>query len=147
MIQIKLHPQAFDPLASLQAFQNQAPFRAASYGANAIFIGTMRDFNEGDEVVAMHLEHYAGMTERQLHDLTQQVVEQYPVDHVLIEHRVGDIVPADPIVLVAVWSAHRKFAFAACRELMEALKRDAPFWKHEVLADGSKRWVEHNTAG
>lgn len=147
MIQIKLHPQAFDPLASLQAFQSQAEFRAASYGANSIFIGTMRDFNEGDEVVGMHLEHYAGMTERQLHYLTQQVLKKYPVDHVLLEHRVGDIVPADPIVLVAVWSAHRKLAFAACRELMEALKRDAPFWKHEILADGSKRWVEHNTAG
>lgn len=147
MIQINLHPQAFDPFQAIQQFQTQPEFKASQYGANAIFIGTMRDFNEGDDVVAMHLEHYAGMTERQLHALTEQVLAQYPVDQVLIEHRVGDIVPADPIVLVAVWSAHRKLAFAACRELMEALKRDAPFWKHEVLSNGTKRWVEHNTVG
>jgi molybdopterin synthase catalytic subunit len=147
MIQIQLQPKVLDPFKVIQTFQSQPEFKAAHYGANAIFIGTMRDFNEGDDVVAMHLEHYASMTERQLQALTLKVLEQYPVEHVLIEHRVGDIVPADPIVVVAVWSAHRKSAFAACRELMEALKRDAPFWKHEVLSNGTKRWVEHNTAG
>ncbi|MCB1639800.1 MAG: molybdenum cofactor biosynthesis protein MoaE, partial [Thiothrix sp.] len=66
---------------------------------------------------------------------------------VLLRHRVGDILPGDPIVLVAVWSAHRGASFDACRQMMEMLKHHAPFWKREALSDGSHRWVERNTAG
>jgi len=65
----------------------------------------------------------------------------------LILHRVGDLEPNDPIVLIAVWSVHRKDAFEASRWLMEELKSRAPFWKKERLMDGGDRWVEKNTAG
>jgi len=60
---------------------------------------------------------------------------------------VGVIKPNDPIVLVAVWTAHRKQAFEACREIMEDLKSKAPFWKKEQLNEGQNRWVEKNTSG
>ena len=66
---------------------------------------------------------------------------------VLIVHRVGPLHPGDPIVVVAVWSAHRKAAFEACRWLMEELKSRVPLWKREILADDTTRWVEKNTAG
>ena len=107
----------------------------------------MRDFNEGDTVRDMYLEHYPGMTERHLEDLAAATLQQWSLDDVLIVHRVGHITPAQPIVLVAVWSAHRAAAFEACRQLMETLKHSAPFWKRETLVDGAVRWVDNNTPG
>lgn len=136
---------AFDPFGQLQAHQQR--LTVGQFGACASFIGTMRDFNEGDEVTGMTLEHYPGMTEKQLGAIIDRAHDQWDLIDTLIVHRVGDIRPADAIVLTAVWSAHRAAAFEACRFLMEALKSEAPFWKKETLADNSTRWVEHNTPG
>jgi len=116
---------------------------AGQYGATTSFVGTMRDFNEGDNVSAMFLEHYPGMTEKALEKICSQAMNDYPILDCLVVHRVGDIRPNDSIVLVAAWSAHRGAAFDACRMLIEKLKSDAPFWKKETLNDG-ERWVEGN---
>ena len=110
-------------------------------------MGTMRDFNEGDDVQTMTLQHYPGMTEKQLEAIIHQAKKDFGIDEALIIHRVGKILPADTIVITAVWSAHRKAAFDANRFLMEELKHNAPFWKKETLKDGSERWVEKNTPG
>ncbi|MEZ5536241.1 MAG: molybdenum cofactor biosynthesis protein MoaE [Thiolinea sp.] len=147
MIHIEIHEHGFDPYAQLTAFQQRDEFIASQCGANALFIGTMRDFNEGDGVQAMRLEHYPAMTQKQLQAITGQAVEKWSLDHVLLLHRVGDILPGEPIVLVSVWSAHRNASFEACRWVMEELKHNAPFWKHETLDSGATRWVEKNTAG
>ena len=106
----------------------------------------MRDFNEGDDVRGMHLEHYPGMTEKHLGEIVRDAAQQFGLLDALVIHRVGRIEPGEPIVLVAVWSAHRAAAFSACRAVMEALKSRAPFWKKETLAD-RERWVARNTAG
>ncbi len=144
---IELRDQPFAPLAELAAYQAGLDERlAGQYGAAAIFIGTMRDFNDEDTVRRMTLEHYPGMTERQLQRLLETACRDWPLLDALVMHRVGTVHPNDPIVLVAVWSAHRAAAFAACRFIMEALKSTAPFWKREETVTGS-RWVEHNTAG
>lgn len=147
MIRIAVTEQAFNPWQALTEFQQHADFNAQQSGANAIFVGTMRDFNEGDTVQAMRLEHYPAMTQEHLDALVQEAVQRWGLDHVLLLHRVGDLLPGDPIVLVAVWSAHRNASFDACRHIMETLKHHAPFWKHETLNDGSTRWVEKNTTG
>ena len=118
-----------------------------SYGALATFVGTMRDSNEGDDVKAMRLEHYPEMTEKQLAAIVDTAAERWPLIDSLIAHRVGLILPGEPIVLTAVWSKHRAAAFDACRYLMEALKTDATFWKKETLANDDERWVEKNTPG
>jgi len=120
---------------------------AGSVGACATFIGTMRDFNEGDDVVGMSLEHYPGMTEKQLDKIIERAQQQWSLLDTLIVHRVGDLDPGDPIVLTAVWSAHRADAFEACRFLMEALKSEATFWKKERLKNAPDRWVAKNTPG
>ena len=137
---------AFDPWLALQRHE-QARLKSGEFGATATFVGTMRDFNEGDDVCAMTLEHYPGMTENQLQLILDDAADQWPLQESLIIHRVGDILPGEPIVLVACWSAHRAAAFDACRFLMEALKSRAPFWKKETLSDQSHRWVEKNTDG
>lgn len=135
----------FDPWQRVQAYQAQR-LAAGRYGAAAVFVGTMRDFNEGDAVRGMTLEHYPGMTEKYLEQISRAAAERWDLLDTLILHRVGELHPNDPIVLVAVWSAHRKDAFEASRWLMEDLKSRAPFWKKERLADG-ERWVEKNTEG
>lgn len=147
MIEIIVTEAAFDPWQVIQTFQQQAQFNAQQSGANAVFVGTMRDFNEGDLVQAMRLEHYPAMTQKHLQQLVDKACVDWSLDHVLLRHRVGELIPAAPIVLVAVWSAHRRASFEACRQIMEDLKHQAPFWKQETLTDGSRRWVEKNTVG
>ena len=137
--------QAFDPWQEIEQYQRQQ-LAAGSYGATAVFVGTMRDMNEGREVQAMVLEHYPGMTEKYLTELTARAEQRWQLLDILIVHRVGELQPDDPIVLVAVWSQHRKAAFEASRFLMEELKSSAPFWKKEQLNNGS-HWVEKNTPG
>lgn len=140
---VAIRPDPFDPWQELAA--HQAGMASGQYGATAVFVGTMRDFNLDDEVRALTLEHYPAMTEQYLEDISAVARQRWDLLDCLILHRVGDLEPNDPIVLVASWSAHRAAAFEACRWLMEELKSRAPFWKKETLADGRERWVEHNT--
>ena len=140
-----IEPDALDTSAHLAHFE--ATLAPGSFGATASFVGTMRDFNEGDDVCAMTLEHYEGMTEKQLSQIISEAGEKWDIVDALIVHRVGDILPGQPIVLTAVYSVHRAAAFDACRFLMEALKSRATFWKKETLKDGTQRWVEKNTPG
>lgn len=144
---IKISPEHFDPLQEVQDYQDANPLMAGGFGATCIFIGTMRDFNEGDDVVGMTLEHYPGMTEKHLQAIVDEAESKWPVINALIVHRVGDILPNDPIVLVAIWTSHRGDAFDANRYIMEALKSRAPFWKKEHLQSDQSRWVEKNTDG
>lgn len=143
---VEITGQAFDPWQKLQDYQT-ARLPAGQYGATAVFVGTMRDFNQGEDVSGMTLEHYPGMTESYLEKIGAEAAARWSLLDSLILHRVGPLQPNDPIVLVAVWSAHRKDAFEASRWLMEELKSRAPFWKKENLKNGENRWVEKNTEG
>lgn len=144
---VKIFTEAFDPLDEVRQFQQQHKQMTGAFGATNIFIGTMRDFNEGDDVVGMTLEHYPGMTEKHLQTIVDEAESRWPIINVLLVHRVGDISPSDPIVLVSVWTSHRGDAFDAGRYIMEALKSRAPFWKKERLKADRERWVETNTDG
>jgi molybdopterin synthase catalytic subunit len=143
---IQLRPEPYDPHAELADYQAGALGGSGRFGATCVFVGTMRDFNEGDTVRAMLLEHYPGMTERELERIVAEAGQRWPLLDVLVIHRVGEILPDQAIVLVAVWSAHRGAAFDACRYIMEELKHRAPFWKRETLEEGA-RWVARNTDG
>ena len=110
-------------------------------GAVVSFLGTVRDLNEGSEVHSMTLENYPGMTEKALEAIVSQAKARWDIRNTLIIHRVGSLKPEDQIVLVAVTSAHRAEAFAACEFMMDYLKTAAPFWKKEETAEGG-RWVD-----
>ena len=110
-------------------------------GAIASFIGLARDTNGGSEVSAMTLEHYPAMTEKALTAIIDEARQRWTLLDVTLIHRVGRLLPGDPIVLVIVASSHRAEAFAACEFLMDALKTRAPFWKKEETIEG-ERWVE-----
>ncbi len=135
----------FNPWQLIEQYQQKMQ-QAGKFGATASFIGSMRDFNEGQQVDGMTLEYYPGMTDKHLEDICKAACDKWDLIDTLLMHRVGEIKIADPIVMVAVWSEHRKDAFEACRFIMEDLKSKAPFWKQESTADG-KRWVEKNTPG
>lgn len=143
---IKIVEQEFNPLQEVENYQKTVTSLHGKFGATNIFIGTMRDFNEGDDVIAMTLEHYPGMTEKVLEKVIKKAMQQWALLDVLVVHRVGKLLPNQAIVLVAVWTSHRGDAFDAGRYIMEALKSTVPFWKHEQLTTG-QRWVEKNTDG
>ncbi len=145
---IKICTHDFNPWQEVQTFQqSQLGSLQGKIGATCLFVGTMRDFNDGHDVKGMHLEHYPGMTEQQLEKILNDSIAEFSVLHAFIVHRVGDIFPDEPIVAVAVWSSHRGDAFDACRLIMEDLKSKAPFWKKELLTSGEARWVKKNTTG
>ena len=111
-------------------------------GAVASFVGLVRaDKSAMADVAAMTLEHYPGMTETALEDIVKEARQRWEFFDVRVIHRVGRLLPGDRIVLVAVASAHRGEAFAACEFIMDYLKTRAPFWKKEETPEGG-RWVD-----
>lgn len=144
---VKLSPDLFDPWQELANYQAHAKAISGKFGATSVFVGSMRDFNQGDPVRDMYLEHYPGMTEKQLEGIVEQARSRWTLLDVLVIHRVGHVLPKDTLVLVATWSAHRGDAFDASRFVMENLKSQAPFWKRETLESGETRWVGKNSSG
>lgn len=137
MMQIAVQTEDFDVSAALAALRADNP----AMGAVVSFVGLVRDVNEGQQVRAMELEHYPGMTEKSLQMIADKAAQQWNLMGGIIIHRVGVLQPLDQIVLVAAASAHRGEAFAACEFMMDYLKTEAPFWKKESTPDGEK-WVD-----
>ena len=134
---VRVQQQDFDCGAEIAALRGTD----GRVGAVASFIGTVRDVNEGTGVATMTLEHYPGMTEKALEAICADARSRWDLLDTLVIHRYGELQPADQIVLVAVTSAHRGEAFAACQYIMDYLKTEAPFWKKETTPNGA-RWVE-----
>ena len=109
-------------------------------GGICTFVGTVRDLNENDDVSGLFLEHYPGMTERQIGDIIERAAARWSVLSATVIHRVGQLQPGDQIVFVGVGSAHRGEAFDACEFIIDFLKTEATFWKKETTADGD-RWL------
>jgi molybdopterin synthase catalytic subunit len=136
-MKIRVQTDAFDLGAEVDAMRQGR----TDIGAIASFVGLARDMNEGSGVAAMTLEHYPGMTEKALAALVDEANARWTLLDVSVIHRVGRLLPGDPIVLVVVAGRHRGEAFAACEFIMDYLKTRAPFWKKEETPEGA-RWVE-----
>lgn len=134
---VRVQTEDFDLGKELAALRAGHP----EVGALASFVGLVRDINDGESVAGMTLEHYPGMTEKALQSIVDEAKGRWDIVDALVIHRVGPLRPCDQIVLVAVTSAHRGAAFAACEFIMDYLKTRAPFWKKEATADGG-RWVD-----
>jgi|SRR5690554_6062938 molybdopterin synthase catalytic subunit len=134
---VRVQFEDFDTGAEIAAIRRSRK----DVGAVVSFVGQVRDFNEGDAVTSMTLEHYPGMTEKALTQIVDQAKQRWDIFDALIIHRIGELKPLDQIVLVAVSSAHREEAFSACQFIMDYLKTEAPFWKKEQTATGT-RWVD-----
>jgi len=134
---IRVQREDFDPGREL----DRLTAGKSSIGGVTSFVGLVRDMADGETITGMILEHYPGMTEKQLAEIEAEAHRRWPLDEVLIVHRYGELKPGDRIVLVACASAHRDAAFDACRFLIDWLKTKAPFWKLEATPRGP-RWVE-----
>ena len=134
---VRVQTEAFDVGREIAALTEGR----TDVGAVAAFVGVVRDGNDGHAIRAMTLEHYPGMTEKALDEICRQAHERWDLIDSRVIHRVGTLRPGEAIVLVAVSSAHRGEAFAACEFIMDYLKTRAPFWKKEDTPEGA-RWVE-----
>jgi molybdopterin synthase catalytic subunit len=136
-VPIRIQEGDFDVSAEIASMRKGDP----RVGAVVTFLGTVRDMNDGSSVKGMTLEHYPGMTEKALQEILDQAKSRWDLYQTLVIHRVGLLLPEDQIVMVAVTSAHRGEAFAACEFIMDYLKTAAPFWKKEDTPGGG-RWVD-----
>ena len=132
-MKVSVQREDFDLSREVQAISGDG-----AVGAVASFVGLVRE-------VAMTLEHYPGMTERAIAAIVEEARGRWSVLDCTVIHRYGDLAPGDRIVLVAVASAHRGDAFAACEFIMDYLKTRATFWKKEHRAEGAS-WVEARAA-
>ena len=137
MNEIRIQTEPLDPNHEIDLLRADNP----AIGGVVSFIGLMRDMNEGDQVTSMTLEHYPGMTEKALSSIVDEANQRWDLLGCRLVHRVGELRPTEPIVLVAVASAHRGEAFQACEFIIDYLKTRAPFWKKELTPQGS-RWVD-----
>jgi len=128
-MKVSVQRDDFDPGLEVKALSKDP-----GIGAVASFIGVVRE-------VAMTLEHYPGMTENAIRKIVDEAVSRWQVMDCTVIHRYGELKPGEQIVMVAVASAHRGDAFAACEFIMDYLKTRAPFWKKEHRPEGA-RWVE-----
>jgi len=133
-IDVRLLPGAFDPAGELAAFTARVP----AAGGVVSFLGKVR---ADSGVEALEIRHYQPMTLPGLEALAQTAARRWRLDGLLLLHRVGEMGPDAPIVLVAAAARHRRDAFAATDFVMDHLKGDSWLWKRERTAQGW-RWIE-----
>jgi molybdopterin synthase catalytic subunit len=113
-------------------------------GAIATFIGTTRNNNEGRRVIALDYEAYPEMAQKELLRVGDEAKQNWQICRIAIVHRIGPVQITQPSVIIAVSSAHRDAAFAACRFAIEEIKRTVPIWKKEVY-EGGEVWIGTQT--
>jgi molybdopterin synthase catalytic subunit len=120
--------------------------RSHASGAVVLFLGTVRDFSEGKDVVALDYDAYASMAKKKLGELAAEAKSRWPLQAVCVRHRTGRLELGDIAVAIVTASAHRAEAFAAAQWMMDTIKQLAPIWKRENWADGTSEW-SHPSGG
>jgi molybdopterin synthase catalytic subunit len=111
-------------------------------GAVLLFLGVVRDVNDGRAVTGIEYSAYQGMAERELADIAAEAARRFGVQDIAVEHRLGELALEEASVGIAVAHPHRGEAYAASRWVIEELKRRVPIWKCEHYADGTREWVD-----
>ncbi|MEQ1868323.1 MAG: molybdopterin synthase catalytic subunit MoaE [Alphaproteobacteria bacterium] len=132
---VRVQHEDFEPGVEIARLQRE------DAGAIVSFVGVVRGESHGEKLVSMTLEHFPGMTERELERIAKEARSCWSLQGVSVVHRVGNLKPGERIVLVVTAAAHRRAAFEAAEFLMDYLKTRAPFWKRELRASG-EHWVE-----
>jgi molybdopterin synthase catalytic subunit len=115
---------------------------STSNGATVLFVGTVRDVNDGRAVTGMEYSAYKTMAEREMSDIVREASEQYGTSDVVVEHRLGALELGEASIAIAVAHPHRDGAYAASRYVIEQLKQRVPIWKLEHYVDGTREWVD-----
>ena len=132
---IRVQMEDFDVGALLEAVKSR------SSGCVVSFVGTVRDTSKGRAISRMSIEVYEGMARSQLETIRAEAMEKYGVDEVAVVHRYGNLDVGDNIVYIGISAGHRDEGFAACRYVIEELKKRVPIWKKEYTPEGEV-WVE-----
>lgn len=128
--------RALDPAALLAEVQQ------ASNGASLIFVGTVRDVNDGRAVSGIEYASYASMAGRELERIAAEAVATFGTSNIVVEHRTGTLALGDASVVIAVSHPHRAAAFDAARFVIEQIKLRVPIWKRELYRDGTQEWID-----
>ncbi|MBP6012728.1 MAG: molybdopterin synthase catalytic subunit MoaE [Alphaproteobacteria bacterium] len=134
---IRVQSEDFDPGEEIARLHHGR----SDIGAVVSFVGLVRGESHGERLTSMTLEHFPGMTERELERIAEEALSRWCLQGVSVVHRVGELKPGERIVLVVTAATHRQAAFDAGNFLMDYLKTRAPFWKRELRASG-EYWVE-----
>ncbi len=134
-IRIQIQTECFDVGAEESAIAN------GFNGATVVFVGRVRGNLAGD-LLGLSIEHYAGLTENSLQSIAEDAASRWALQGITLIHRIGYLAVGEPIVLVAIASAHRSDAFFANQFIMDTLKTAAPFWKQEHFRHQPALWVE-----
>ncbi|MGH8598857.1 MAG: molybdenum cofactor biosynthesis protein MoaE [Gammaproteobacteria bacterium] len=141
LARISIQKQDFDIGAEWAQLRSMLKGRA---GAMAAFCGVVRDQLQNHSIQRLELEHYPGMTEKSIEAVLARAQTRWPLDAVVVVHRIGALEPADQIVLVMCAAQHRQAALESCAFVIDLLKTEAVFWKREVSEAGA-RWVDSTT--
>jgi molybdopterin synthase catalytic subunit len=110
-------------------------------GASIVFVGTVRDQNEGAPVTGLDYSSYSQMAERELEAIVEEASDRWGTEDIVVEHRIGALELGDASVVIAVGHPHRSEAYEASRYIIEELKKRLPIWKKEHYVDGRSEWV------
>lgn len=128
--------QPIDPAALL------AEVSTPEAGAVTLFVGTVRNTNEGRAVTGIDYTAYDAMARRELAKIVTETAERFGTPHVVIEHRIGYLALGEASVAIAVAHPRRAPAMDASRFAIEEIKRRVPIWKREHYVDGTREWVD-----
>jgi molybdopterin synthase catalytic subunit len=131
-----LHRDVIDPLALLRSVGRPAN------GAVLLFLGVVREVNDGRSVTGIEYSAYESMAEAELASIAREAAERFGTSDIAIEHRLGDLALEEASVGIAVAHPHRGVAYDASRWIIEELKRRVPIWKRERYVDGTREWVD-----
>lgn len=129
-----------DPAALL------AEVSSVSNGASILFVGTVRDVNEGRSVSGIEYAAYESMAMRELEAIAAEAASRFGTEDVVVEHRIGQLALGEASVVIAVAHPHRAAAYDASRYVIEEIKRRVPIWKREEYVDGTREWVDPSAA-
>lgn len=132
----RLHREVIDPSALVRSVAHPA------YGAVLLFLGVVREVNDGRGVTGIEYSAYEAMAARELAAIAQEAESRFEAVSVAIEHRLGELSLEEASVGIAVAHAHRDVAYDASRWIIEELKRRVPIWKREQYVDGTREWVD-----
>lgn len=135
---VRVQQQDFDVSAEIDLLLGDR----RDIGAVVTFTGRVRGDDDGRAITTLTLEHYPEMTEAEMARIEAEAMQRWPLQAVLMVHRVGELKAGDNIVLVIAAASHRQAAFDAAAFLMDYLKTRAPFWKKETTPDGKSVWVD-----
>lgn len=133
--------EAIDVLAILDEVASPA------HGASILFVGTVREINDGRPVDGMEYTAYVAMAEKEMGAIAREASEQFMQSAVVIVHRVGQLAIGDASVAIATSNAHRDAAYQASRYVIEQLKQRVPIWKREHYTDGTREWIDPTAKG